>query len=220
MSSKQFYEKYWNRSGGSPAEGGFALIERKSLLRNALLRLPKGQRVIDVGCGNGDFVTYLHELGFQAVGLDISIRAVRKARSQRANGSYVVASLEEGLPFANSSFGAIYCSEVLEHLFSVHLALSELNRILMPDGLLILTVPHHGVAKNIAIALFGFERHYDPNISHIRFFTRKSLAACLRRSGFKIVATSGIGRRFPFWMSLGVVAKKISLAGPEPDIIG
>jgi ubiquinone/menaquinone biosynthesis C-methylase UbiE len=220
MGNKIFYEKYWSRSGGSPAEFGFALEERKTLLRNAILALPKDQKVMDVGCGNGDFVEYLHELGFQAVGVDISIRALRKAQSLRTSGSYVGASLEEGLPFANNSFGAIYCSEVLEHIFSVHSALSELNRILLFDGLLILTVPYHGVAKNMAIALFGFERHYDPNISHIRFFTRKSLASSLYRSGFKVVAFKGIGRWFPFWMSLCVVAKKVSQAGPEPEIVG
>lgn len=220
MDNKIFYEKYWSRSGGSPAEYGFALEERKSLLRNATLLVPKDQKVIDVGCGKGDFVRYLDELGFNAAGLDISIEALRKARSLRASDPYVAASLEEGLPFANGSFGAIFCSEVLEHIFSVHSALSELNRILLSEGLLILTVPYHGVAKNLAIAAFGFELHFDPNISHIRFFTRKSLAASLSRSGFEIVALKGIGRRYPFWMSLGVVAKKVSSAGHEPEIMG
>jgi ubiquinone/menaquinone biosynthesis C-methylase UbiE len=220
MDQKIFYEKYWSRSGGSPAEGGFALEERRSFLRDATLSLPKDQKVIDVGCGKGDFVRYLDELGFHAFGLDLSLEALHKARSTRANDSYVAASLEEGLPFSDGSFGAIFCSEVLEHIFSVHSALSELNRILLSEGVLILTVPYHGVAKDLAIAAFGFERHFNPNISHIRFFTRKSLAANLNRSGFEIVAWKGIGRGYPFWMSLGVVAKKVSSAGHEPEIMG
>jgi ubiquinone/menaquinone biosynthesis C-methylase UbiE len=220
MDNKNFYEKYWSREGGSPAERDFAVEERKALLKNALLLMPKGQHVIDLGCGKGDFTNYIHELGFSAVGLDISAGALRKARSSQANGTYIAASLEDGLPFTDGSFGAVFCSEVLEHIFSVHAALSELNRILSSDGLLILTVPYHGLAKNLAIALFGYERHYDPNLSHIRFFTRKSLAESLNRSGFKVVATRGIGRLFPFWMCLGVVARKVAPSGPEPEILG
>lgn len=220
MGDKFFYNKYWSRIGGSPAEAIFIPEERKSLLRNALLPVPKDRKIIDVGCGKGEFVEYLHDLGFPAVGLDISVEALNKARALGDRGPYVAASLEEGLPFAEASFGAAFCSEVLEHIFSVHSAISELNRVLLTDGLLILTVPYHGIVKNVAIALFGFERHYNPNLSHIRYFTRKSLAACLQRGGFRIVAVKGLGRRFPFWMSLGIIAKKVTLAGHEPDIIG
>ena len=220
MGDRYFYDKYWSRTGGSPAEAEFIPEERRALLRNAILSVPKDRKIIDVGCGKGDFVEYIHDLGFPAVGLDISLEALHKTQSPGARGEYVAASMEEGLPFADASFGAAFCSEVLEHIFSVHSAISELNRILLTGGLLILTVPYHGIVKNVAIALFGFERHYDPNLSHIRFFTRKSLAASLQRGGFRIVAVKGLGRRFPLWMSLGVIAKKVSLAGHEPDIIG
>ena len=220
MGNRIFYEKYWTQTGGSPAEGEFALDERKSLLRNAIASLPKGSAIVDIGCGSGAFVKYLNELGLQTVGIDISFEALRKARCIVGNCPLVVASLEAALPFEDNSFAAIYCSEVLEHIFSVHRALSELNRILISDGLLILTVPCHGVLKNMAIALFGFEHHYDPDLSHIRFFTRKSLTASLTKGGFKIISWKGVGRRFPFWMSLFMIAKKVSPAGPEPEIKG
>ncbi|MDD1778124.1 MAG: class I SAM-dependent methyltransferase [Candidatus Helarchaeota archaeon] len=220
MGNRLFYEKYWTQNGGSPVEGDYALKERRSLLKNSVISLPKGSAIIDVGCGRGVFVKYLNELGLQTVGIDISFEALRKSRCTGGNCPLVVASLEEVLPFADNSFAAIYCSEVLEHIFSVHRALSELNRILISDGLLILTVPYHGILKNMAIALFGFEQHYDPHLSHIRFFTRKSLTQSLIKGGFKIMSWKGVGRWFPFWMSLFVIAKKVSLAGAEPEIKG
>ena len=130
------------------------------------------------------------------------------------------ASLEEGLPFASEAFAAIWCTEVLEHLFDVHTALTELNRVLMPGGLLVLTVPYHGLIKNLLIALGGFERHFNPYLSHLRFFTRKSLGACLAQGGFLALSWGGVGRYWPLWMSHFVVARKTANPSPAPEIVG
>jgi 2-polyprenyl-6-hydroxyphenyl methylase/3-demethylubiquinone-9 3-methyltransferase len=102
----------------------------------------------------------------------------------------------------------------------VHGCLAEINRVLKMGGLLILTVPYHGLIKNLGIALLYFERHYNPYISHVRFYTKKSLKACLLRGGFKVVRWEGLGRYWPIWMSVFVIAEKTSLPEPRPEIIG
>jgi len=215
-----FYERYWERPGGSPAESVFAMEERKVLLRKALADLPAGARILDAGCGSGEFLLFLSGLGYEVTGVDLSPAAVSKARAAVPVARLETASLEQGLPFASGVFAAIWCTEVLEHLFDVHSALTELNRVLMPGGLLVLTVPFHGLVKNLLIALGGFERHFNPYLSHLRFFTRKSLGACLARSGFMALSWVGVGRYWPLWMSHFVVARKTAEPSPPPEIIG
>ncbi len=114
----------------------------------------------------------------------------------------------------------MWCTEVLEHVLDVHAGLAELNRVVVQGGLLVLTVPYHGLAKNLLIALVAFERHYNPYISHIRFYTRKSLCDCLERAGFTAISWGGVGRCWPLWMSHFVIARKTGVPGHTPQIIG
>lgn len=215
-----FYERYWKQEGGSPAEGAFVLEERKALLRQSLAGIPAGAPVLDAGCGCGEFLLFLSGLGYEVAGVDFSPSAISKARVAVPGARLETASLERGLPFASGAFAAVWCTEVLEHLFDVHAALSELNRVLAPEGLLILTVPYHGRVKNVLIALGGFERHYNPYLSHLRFFTRKSLGVCLANCGFTPLSWGGVGRFWPLWMSHFVVARKTAAPSSAPEIIG
>ncbi|MBM4430282.1 MAG: class I SAM-dependent methyltransferase [Chloroflexi bacterium] len=220
MSISDFYERYWQREDGPLADHGFAMAERQQKLQAALASIPPGSAILDAGCGNGEFGVFLAQLGYWVSGVDISESAVVRARSICPAGHFEVASLEHELPFADGTFQAIWCTEVLEHLFGVHATLAHLNRVLASGGLLIITVPYHGLIKNLAIALSGFERHYNPYLSHIRFYTRKSLCMCLRHAGFTVISWGGVGRRWPFWKSHFVVARKTSPPGPRPKIIG
>lgn len=191
MNISKFYKRYWQRAGGDIPEQGFALQERKALLKAALANLHRGAPVLDAGCGSGEFTAFLAGLGFTVTGVDISAAAVDRAKQRYPAARLEVASLEAGLPFADEEFAAVWCSEVLEHLFDVRAALAELNRVLQTGGKLVLTTPYHGLIKNIAIALLGFEKHYNPYGAHIRFFTRRSLAICLEHAGLAVERWGG-----------------------------
>ena len=220
MSNDQFHERYWQKAGGSPADHGFAVKERKAKLEMALASVPVGAPVLDAGCGNGEFSAFLEQLEYEDTGIDISSSAVLKAQRTIPAGRFEVASLETKLPFTDGAFDAVWCTEILEHLFDVHATLSELNRVLACQDLLIVITPYHGLTKNVVIAMVGFERHYDHYVSHLRFFTRKLLDVCLSRAGFATVRWIGIGRWWPLWMSHFVVAHKTSDPLSAPEILG
>ena len=105
-------------------------------------------------------------------------------------------------------FDVVFSSEVLEHVFDVAGTLTEYHRLLDDGGKLVLTTPYHGVAKNVAIALKGYERHYHPYHGHIRFFTRRSLNDCLVDAGFEVKHWRGLGRIWPLWKTMFVIAEK------------
>jgi 2-polyprenyl-3-methyl-5-hydroxy-6-metoxy-1,4-benzoquinol methylase len=209
MNLTEFYERYWQHPETAPEQG--QLVEqRKRMLRAALTNARPGAQVLDCGCGNGVFTAFLCELGFDAVGIDISGTAIGYARQEFPAIRFEVASLEEGLPFKNEEFDAVWCTEVLEHLFNVEAALTEINRVLCSSGKLVLTTPYHSLVKNLAISILTFDRHFDPEGAHIRFFTRRSLHLCLSRAGFVVERLTGVGRFWPVWMSHFVVARKVS----------
>jgi ubiquinone/menaquinone biosynthesis C-methylase UbiE len=209
VNSCQFYEHYWVNPEAEP-EYGQLVEERKALLKSSLAGLHPGARVLDAGCGIGVFTNFLKSEGFDTVGVDISETAIGHAKRRYPKGHFEVAAIEDGLPFKNEEFVAVWCTEVLEHLFDVHAALVEMNRVLQTGGTLVLTMPYHSLIKNLIVALLAFERHYDPCGPHIRFFTRRSLADCLQQAGFVVERWAGVGRFWPVWMSHFIVARKNS----------
>lgn len=97
-----------------------------------LLQPKEGDRVLDLGCGNGKFAFWLHSYGIRAVGVDVAPHfaeeAVKHVDLIRADG--------RRLPLADNVFTAAYSIDVLEHLDepSVGLVLSELHRVVEPQG--------------------------------------------------------------------------------------
>jgi malonyl-CoA O-methyltransferase len=94
------------------------------------------KKVLDVGCGKGRFARILHERnpGADIWGLDISeemLRFVPQGIQTRAG------SMTE-LPFAGSTFDAIYATESLEHAVDIERAVAEMCRVLKPGGKLVI----------------------------------------------------------------------------------
>lgn len=90
-----------------------------SSILGCLRDLPRGARILDAGCGGGDFAVGLHENGFEVLGIDASASAIAEAR-KRGFGRFELASIYEDLlqPFAGDPIDAIVCIEVIEHLYS------------------------------------------------------------------------------------------------------
>ena len=74
-----------------------------------------------------------------------------------------------------------------------------------------LTTPHHGYLKNLAISLVnGWDRHADPlwDGGHIKLFSRKTITRLLEEGGFRATRFGGVGRVPRLWKSMVVVAVK------------
>ena len=87
----------------------------------------------------------------------------------------------------------MWCSEVLEHVPDTISLLTEIRRVLRPEGRVLLTVPDHGRLKRTLIAVGHFDAHYDPQGDHLRFYTRRSLTRALRATGFADVGLRPLG---------------------------
>jgi 2-polyprenyl-6-hydroxyphenyl methylase/3-demethylubiquinone-9 3-methyltransferase len=206
----EYYEQYWQ----SPEE----YHDPTTPLRQALLDkhvgglLKPGAKVLDVGCGRGEFCGFFAAKGCAAEGTDISTNCIEFARKHHPGCGFHAVAVEALLPARAGEFDLVFSSEVIEHLFDVATYLHAINHLLKPGGRVVLTTPYHGLVKNVLIDLRNYARHYDPLGQHIRFFDRASLGGCLEMFGFTPRVWTGYGRPWPLWKSFFVVAEKTSQA--------
>ena len=112
---------------------------RERLLLDLFLAGRPGQEVLDAGAGQGTLSAKLAALGFDVTSTDASTAAVAVLREQ-TDGRVLEADVT-ALPFESRSFDAAVLGEVLEHVEDDRGALTELARVLRPDGVLALSVP-------------------------------------------------------------------------------
>ena len=100
-------------------------------------------RLLDIGCGRGFYLPLYHSLGASITGVERDAEPFSAAtlQAKRYDASVLQASADR-LPFGDASFDAVVMSEILEHLPSPALALTEARRVLCDEGLLLITVPN------------------------------------------------------------------------------
>ncbi len=93
-------------------------------------------KVLDVGCGTGDFVEAVnfYRPDLEVYGVDISKKAIEIARKRVTAGKFVVADAEK-LPFKANFFDAIMCFDVIEHVQYPNKAIAEAKRTLKKGGI-------------------------------------------------------------------------------------
>ena len=101
------------------------------------------EKLLDIGCGNGEFSLILKQaFGVQEVyGIEIAAQAAEIARNKGIN--VVCTNLNEAdIPFDNDAFDMVFAGEIIEHLFSPDHFLDEIYRVLRPGGCCIITTPN------------------------------------------------------------------------------
>ena len=167
--------------------------------------LGKGLICLDAGSGRGHYLDFLSGRFQKAIGLEYSKAGIRGSKKTVSKNPFLInGSLLENLPFKDSSFDFILCSETLEHLEKLDKVLSELSRVLKSTGKLLVTVP------NFTKLSFEYIReivsYKDP--THIHRYPFSVWGSILSRH-FKIekVSSSSYAFSFPlFYAGLSVSA--------------
>ena len=154
----------------------------------------EGQRVLDLGCGDGRFSAALVGAGASVVGVDASAEALRRARTVAPGAEFVKSEEGAPLPFGDGSFDLVWCGETLEHVVDVAQLLGEVRRVLRPGAMLLATTPNHARLRVAFEALAGgpLERRLDPRSDHLRFFTAHTLRELLSGAGFEQVSVIAV----------------------------
>jgi SAM-dependent methyltransferase len=133
----------------------------------------RGARLLDLGCGRGEFLHGFAQAGFDAVGFDRS-----RPSAPRFDEPVVVGDYERGgLPFGDGEFSVLFNKSVLEHVRDITPLLDECHRVLAPGGRMVSLVPDWTAQW----------RHFFDDWTHVRPFTLTGLRECIQTHGFRVV---------------------------------
>jgi ubiquinone/menaquinone biosynthesis C-methylase UbiE len=182
MPSRAYHEVLWEAIPAGLDPPDFAL-RRRFLLD----RVRAGERVLDVGCGEGMFAVELAHAGAKVVGIDVACEPLRRAHERDPGLDLRLVDADGAWPFADASFDVLWAGETIEHVADTGGWLSEARRVLRPGGRLLLSTPDHGRLALLRLALSqrAFADHFDPLVDHLRFYTRDSLTRLLESFGFQ-----------------------------------
>ncbi len=130
--------------------------------------LNKSDVVLDLGCGNGQNTLKAARKAKKLVGIDLNdnlLAIAKKSLEQKKNNNIVFrkANLEEKLNFKNDYFDKIIFLDVLEHLNNRNQIMAEIERILKPNGLLLLGVPNSQTSWKKLQRSAGICSYSDPD---------------------------------------------------------
>lgn len=165
-------------------------------------------QLLDIGCGTGANLPMLRQnvgKNGQVFGLDYSPLALQFAAEQLNVESAPNLHLFQGdalhLPARDETFDAVTMLDVLEHLSDDKLALSEIYRVLRPNGVLVLSVPAY---QHLWSA-------HDEALHHFRRYEKAGLTRVLRQNGFQTEKLSFAMSLMPplawFWRRFVLPAK-------------
>jgi ubiquinone/menaquinone biosynthesis C-methylase UbiE len=120
------------------------------IVREIFDSLPVGV-TLDAACGTGRHTAYLASLGHKVIGVDTSPEMLVRARRKMPDGEFYEADLHD-LPLADDSVDLVVCAIALSHVPDLAQALTELVRVLRPNGHLVIS-DSRGLIGDIGLPL-------------------------------------------------------------------
>jgi SAM-dependent methyltransferase len=139
-------------------------------------------RLLEVGCGEGDFLVLAEADGWQVTGVEYSSAASEKARQRLKNGDVSCGELHQ-LSLAAEQFDLCVVSDVIEHVRSPLDFLREIHRVLKPGGTLFIATP----SIDSWSARFLKQKWMEFKAEHLTYFDRQTIQTALFKSGFRDV---------------------------------
>jgi SAM-dependent methyltransferase len=126
-----------------PGEVDIDLLNEHMARYHFAVRLARGKRVLDAGCGAGYGSAELADVAESVTGIDIAPEAVEHARAHYALPNLVFEQAScTLLPYGDGAFDLVVAFEVIEHLADWRAFLQEVRRVLAPAGQLIVSTPN------------------------------------------------------------------------------
>ncbi len=174
-SMRRFEDRRWS-----------SYVQEPMWRHRAALALVRQEPVLDVGGGDGLFLTMLAERGLTELAMaDFSEVAVERARESGLDAHLV--DLDEGLPFPDGAFGTVCALDVLEHLTDPAQGLAELARV---GREVVIVVPNFSYWRDrLRVAMGRVPFMLRPGRGHVYWFNRRVLNGLLADAGLRVETT-------------------------------
>lgn len=199
-----FVERYWTevwKAEGGP-KGAINKVPKREEFRFMapyISRLPKASRLLDGGCGLGDWTLYFDRQGFMVRGLDISRDTIARLRERFPDTAFSAGDVRD-TKLPEASIDAYFSWGVFEHFEDgLQPCIREARRILAPGGLLFASVPYDNLRHGLRDK-FGKNRSGRASEAGRRRFyqwrlTRDEFTHELTAGGFEVIELRPIHKR-------------------------
>jgi 2-polyprenyl-3-methyl-5-hydroxy-6-metoxy-1,4-benzoquinol methylase len=175
------------------------------------------RRVLDAGCGDGNFSESIAKAGYKVFGIDLSDSRIQRAKCREGdNLLFAIASVYDDFRniFADcNEFDAIISIDVIEHLYDPRLFVKRSYLSVKPNGLVIVACPYWGYLKNIVLSITNkMDRNFTAlwDGGHIKHWSFRTLRQLFEEQSFEFIDFQGCGRPIPFmWQEQLMVFKKL-----------
>jgi ubiquinone/menaquinone biosynthesis C-methylase UbiE len=134
----------WAASYADPDVGALhvknLMARQRFVIEMVEARVPRGAKLLDVGCGPGETAAKLMQRGYEVWGVDIAQPMIRHAQERCGAERFRVGDIEQ-IPFPDSTFEGVLCLGVIEYLDADGAALREIARVLKPGGTAVIATP-------------------------------------------------------------------------------
>ena len=178
--TEYYPESYYLEGPGDTSNLFVALTRKFNKTNRGIITVPSG-RLLDVGCGNGDFLLKMKECGMKVFGIEPSAHGYSICK---ARGLNVLNSFLEKAGFPDEFFDVVTVNHVLEHTPDPKKTLSYVKRILKPSGIAIIQVP------NLRSFAFFISHKYYIHLDvprHLFHFTQQTLEAYAKNARLKLI---------------------------------
>jgi SAM-dependent methyltransferase len=202
--------KSWSRAEYDAIYAGPGIRQTDSFYKwlLGLMQLTPGQRLLDVSCGEGTLVQFAARMGLTAIGLDLSVVAVRVAAGETGQPRFLVGDAQQ-LPFADGSFDHVSNIGSLEHYLDPGQGVLEMARVLRPGGRSCVLLPNiYSLLDNVWYA-FRFGRTVQDNQPIQRYAARYEWQDLLEANGLRVERTVKYEREWPTsWADVGYYLRR------------
>ena len=156
-----------------------------------------GERILDLGCGDGQLTERLAQLGAIVTGVDADQRMVEAAK---ARGVDAHCAMAERLPFEDASFDAVFSNAALHWVRDQDAMMAEVRRVLKPGGRFVAEMGGQGNIAAIRVGLMAVlarHGHADDEEGVNYYATPEAYGARLQRHGFNVAQIALIPRPTP-----------------------
>lgn len=180
------------------------VLHRRWELRARMYPRRTGERLLDVGCGSGDYLEVAASVGWKAEGIDPDPRAVGLAK---ARGLEVrLSDLESEAKRSAGTYDAITMLHVIEHFHDPMAALRACHSLLQPGGRIWIATPR---LESAGHKRFGEDWRGLEVPRHLVLFNEKSLSLALRKASFDCLAVERAGYHAMFyWLQSYAIRKR------------
>lgn len=181
--SETYYSHKENKKGFIPKI--YETVKRVNLKRKyklATKEMPKG-KVLDIGCGVGDFLQIMETQGWDTMGIEPSEEA-KAIATKRLNNK--VLNPEEIDQLKDQSFDLITMWHVLEHLDNLKEEIQHIERLLKSKGRLVLALPNF---KSYDAQFYNTQWAAYDVPRHLNHFCKESIVKIFRNSELKLIDT-------------------------------